>query len=524
MIFDVIIQGGTLIDGTGDPMVKNDIGIKNERIEKIGDLSNDGADIVIDASGKYVTPGFVDVGNHSDSYWRVFSDPDLESLVYQGITTIVGGNCGSSVAPLMNQEMIASVQKWADVSGINLDWLSISDLLSHLEKNPLSVNFATLVGHSTIRRGLIRDEMRELTKDEMETLKEVLRMALQEGAIGMSSGLVYSHAKLANKDELNNLAEIIKKQGGTYSTHIREESKDIVKSLSEAIGVARKTGVNLHISHLKIVGEKNWHLIDDVIKMIDGAREEGVNVNFDVYPYTYTGTVLYTLLPDWVSEGGKGMLLSRLKDPKTREKLIKEMQENEVEYDKVTIAISSLDKTLSSRKIIDIAKMQEKSVEETILDVLVASSGRVITLMNTLSEDNLMELMKHPASMISSNGSGYNVDHKNSSELVHPRNFGSFVRVLSRYVQEKRILSWEEAIHKMSGLPAKKFKIDGRGTIREGNFADILVLNPDTIDDASSIENPYRYAKGVDNMLINGETVVWEGKYTKERAGRIIKL
>lgn len=524
MIFDVIIRGGTLIDGTGAAMSKQDIGIKNERIEKVGDLSNDGADVVIDASGKYVTPGFIDVGNHSDSYWRVFDDPDLESLLYQGITTIVGGNCGSSVAPLANQNIIASVQKWADISGINLDWLSVADFLDHIDDNPLSVNFATLVGHGTLRRGLIGDDARELKKEEIDVMQQMLKDSLKEGAIGFSTGLIYSHAKPANQDELVSLVETVKKQGGTYSTHIREESKDVVKSISEAIGIARKTGVGLHISHLKIVGEKNWHFIDDVLNIIDSAREEGVDVSFDVYPYTYTGTVLYTLLPDWVSKGGRKVMLGRIKNLETRKKIVAEMKKSEVDYDRVIISISALDKTLTSRKITDIAKMQEKSIEETILDVLSASSGRVITLMNTLSEDNLLRFLKHPLSMVSSNGSGYNISHKDSSELVHPRNFGSFIRILSRYVLDKRVLSWEEAVFKMSGFPAKKFKLDGRGAVREGNFADVLVINPDAVDDVSDIENPYRYARGVDNMLINGETVIWEGKYTKERSGKVIKL
>ncbi|MFC1644608.1 amidohydrolase family protein [Patescibacteria group bacterium] len=521
-MFDTIIKNGTIIDGTGAAMRRADIGIIEGKIQKIGDMSEDIADVIIDASDNYVTPGFVDVTNHSDSYWRIFLNPDLESLIYQGITTIVGGNCGSSLAPLTDRNIILSVQKWADIRGINLDWLTIEDLWTKLERDSLSVNFATLVGHGTLRRGLLHDELRGVNEEEMDVMKKMFKESIKAGVLGLSSGLIYAHARIAPPEEIENLAELASKNKLVYATHLRDEANDIVKSIIEAVNVAKKTGVSLQLSHLKIVGEKNWHLVDEVIQIIEIAREEGVNINFDVYPYTSTGTVLYTLLPDWVSNGGKNMMLSKLKDSQTKKKVIDEMKKSSIDFEKLVIAISAINKTLSSRKIADIAKLQGKSVEETVLDVLVASSGRVIVTMDVINEKNLEELMKHPLSMISSNGAGYNLEHKNSEELVHPRNFGSFPRVLSEYVTKKRILTWETAIYKMSGMPAKKFNIKNRGVLKEGNFADILVIDPERIEDLSTIEDPYHYSKGIDNMLINGESVICDGKYTNRRSGIIV--
>jgi N-acyl-D-amino-acid deacylase len=319
------------------------------------------------------------------------------------------------------------------------------------------------------------------------------------------------------------MARTIKKMKGVYTTHVRGESEELIQAVKEALDVAKESGASLQISHLKAIGKKSWPLFEKALTMIEKASKEGVDVNFDFYPYTVTGSVLYVLLPDWVAEGGKKMMIHRLQDKVIREKLLREMHEDNFDYSKVIISISPLDKTLSRKKIVDIANAQGKTVEETIIDILVASEGRVITMMDVLSEKNMIKALSHPLSIISTNGSGYNIEHRNSGELIHPRNFGSFPRILARYVKEKKILSWEEAIRKMSGKPAEKFNIKKRGIIKEGNFADIIVINPDTIEDLATPENPYQYSKGIDYVIVNGKVALNNGKLEAFQAGEVIR-
>lgn len=522
-MLDVLIKNGTVIDGSGQPMFRADIGIREGIITDIGDLHNEHAEIEIDATKKFVTPGFIDVNNHSDTYWRIFLDPALESLVYQGVTTIIGGNCGSSLAPLANHEVIKSIQKWTDMKNVSFNWLSMKEFLSEVDNKKLAVNFASLVGHGTLRRGLVGDEVRDISPDEMKTMKKMLTQAMKEGALGFSTGLVYTHAKLASSREIAELAEIVKKYDGVYTTHIRGESHELIKAVEEAIRIAQITGVRLQISHLKAMGKKNWPLMDEAINLIETARTSGINVHFDVYPYTSTGSVLYILLPDWVTEGGREMMLLRLKDVEMRKRVIKEMKAGEYDYSKITISISALDKSLNHKKITEIAAAQDKSVEDAIIDVLIASNGHVVTMMEVLSEKNVDKGVINPFSMVSSNGSGYDIAHRETGEVVHPRNFGSFPRVLADYVRSRGVVGWEEAIRKMSGLPAEKFKIEKRGIIAKGNHADVVVFDPAIINDTATIENPYQYAKGIEWVLVNGQLAVKKGSITDVCAGQVLR-
>jgi N-acyl-D-amino-acid deacylase len=293
--------------------------------------------------------------------------------------------------------------------------------------------------------------------------------------------------------------------------------------LEEAIRLGRETGVKLHISHLKATGVKNWPKMTDALALIDRANESGVDISFDVYPYANTGSVLYTLLPAWVAEGGRRMMLSRLKDLVVRDKIISEMRENDFEYDKVEIASSPLDKTLMRRKITDIAMSLEKTVEDTIIDLLIASEGRVIASMEVLSEDNVRRAVLHPLSIIATNGAGYNVAHAKTGEIVHQRSFGTFQKVLAKYVLEEEAIRFEDAIRKMTAAPAERFGLEDRGRIEKGYFADVLVLDRAKIASPSSRENVYQYAGGVEYSIVNGRLVVIEGKYQGVKNGKIIR-
>lgn len=522
-MYDILIKNGTIIDGTGKSKFHGDIAIKHGKIQKIGELHEERGELEIDAKNKIICPGFIDVNNHSDTFWQLFLNPDLESLVYQGITTIVGGTCGSSLAPLATPKTIESIQKWVDLKNINFNWLTLKEFFEFLGTKKFSVNFATLVGHETLRRGLLKDELRGPNPKELKFIEKMLKDSMKEGALGISTGLVYTHARLATEEELIELANIVKKYNGVYVTHIRDEADELIESVEEAIKISKKTKVKLHISHLKAVGKKNWYKMEEMLAHISQASESGVDISFDVYPYIHTGSVLYTLLPSWVAEGGKKMLLHRLKDSVIRTKVISEMKKSGFEYNKVEIASSPLDKTLTRRKITEIAKSQNKTVEDTIIDILIASEGRVITSMEVLSEENIKEAIIHPLSIIATNGAGYSIKHAKTGEMVHSRSFGTFIKVLAEYVFEKKCLTLEEAIKKMTSFPAEKFGIEKRGQLKKGYFADILVLDKSKIASPSNQERPYQYSRGVEYSFVNGEIVIKEGKYEGTRNGHIIK-
>lgn len=522
-MYDILIKNGTIVDGSGRPMYRCDIGVREDHIVAMGDLTHASAEKIIDATGQYVTPGFVDVNNHSDTYWQLLAHPELESLVRQGITTIIGGNSGSSLAPLTTAKDIRSIQKWTDVEKINFNWLSMKDFLREVEKRQPAVNFATLVGHGTLRRGAMKDETRTITPDEIAIMKKMLKSAMKEGAIGMSTGLKYTHARGAGARELTTLASTAIDAGGVYATYVRDEEENLVKAVEEALAVARETKSPIHISHLKAVGNKNWHLMDEVFNLIETAALNDVEVTFDVYPYTSTGSVLYTLLPEWVTQNGRKLMIERLKDPQTYATVLRDMYQNEVNYSEVLISVSTLSKMLTRRKISEIAEVQGKKPEEVVLDFLLASDGRAIVSMEVLSEKNVRKAIKHPFSIISSNGVGYGISHAETGDLLHPRNFGTFPKVFSEYVRKEQVLSWEEAVHKMSGKPALKFQLEKRGLLQEGYFADIVIFDPETIEDKATTEDPYQYPTGIQYVIVNGNIALKEGKMAEERFGAVLR-
>lgn len=522
-MFDIIIKNGTIIDGTGQKSIQADVAVKNNKIVKIGELQDEKGEFEIDATGKIVCPGFIDVNNHSDTYWQIFLNPNLESLVYQGITTIIGGTCGSSLAPLATSKTIESIQKWIDLKRVSFNWLSLKEFFKFLEDKKFSLNFATLIGHETLRRGILEDESRSLNPKELKFIQKMLKDSMKEGAVGLSTGLVYTHAKLATSEELIDLANIVKKYDGVYVSHIRDEANELVESVEELIKIGKTAKVRSHISHLKAIGEENWEKMDEVLALLDKAFESGLDISFDVYPYTNTGSVLYTLLPSWVTEGGKKMMLHRLKDPIIRAKVTSEMKNSNFEYAKVEIASSPLDKTLNSKKITEIAQSRNSTVEDAIIDILIASEGRVITSMEVLSEENVRKAIIHPLSMIATNGAGYSKNHIATGENVHSRSFGTFIKVLVKYVFKEKILTLEQAIRKMTSFPAEKFRIKNRGKIKTGYYADILILDRSKLDSLSTKERPYQYCEGVEYSFINGKIAIKEGEYTGMRVGEVIK-
>ena len=522
-MYDILIKNGTIVDGSGRPMYRADVAINEDRVVLVGDLAHAHGKRQIDAIGQYVAPGFIDVNNHSDTYWQLLAHPELESMLAQGVTTIIGGNSGSSLAPLTDPGVIRSIQKWTDVEKINFNWLSMDEFLKEVEKRQPALNFATLIGHGTLRRGVMKDETRGITPDEIEIMQKMLKTALKDGGIGFSTGLKYTHARGAGIRELIALTETAAARNGVYATYVRDEGEGLVKAVEEAITVARETGAALHISHLKAVGEKNWHLMDEVFNLIETAALNDIDITFDVYPYTATGSVLYTLLPEWVTEHGRKMMLEHLKDAQVRSAVLRDMRKKEIDYSQILISSSALSKMLSRHKISEIAHLQGKPPEEVVLDFLVASAGQAIVSMEALSPKNVRRAVQHPFSIISSNGVGYGIGHAATGEMVHPRNFGTFPKVFAEYVRNQKSLSWEEAVCKMSGKPAMKFQLEKRGLLKEGYFADVVVFQPETIEDKATMEDPYQYPAGISFVLVNGTVAYEEGNFASGRYGKVLR-
>lgn len=522
-MYDIIIKGGTIIDGTGKERFRADIGIEDGKITKIGDLSKKEAKEYIEVWGKFVCPGFIDILSHSDSFWTLFTMPKQESLVYQGITTILGGNCGSSLAPLVSGEMINSIQKWADIQEVNVNWQRLSEFLSELERRKIGINFGTLVGHSTLRRGIVGDESRYCTDQEVKVMAYMLEGALDEGAFGMSTGLAYSHSRNTDYNEILSLAEIVKKRNALYSTHMRDEGKNMLASVNEVLRLVRDTGVNTEISHFKVMEKEYWPNLSKAISMLERVKKEGIDLNYDCYPYATTNPILYILLPAWVAEGGKKEMLEKLRDPIVKEKVINEMRQNKSDYEKIVIAISPADKTFLGKNIVELAKIAGAGVEETIVNILIASEGRAIAFMQNLSEDNVRMKLAHPMSIVTTGGAGYNEEYRKKGMLVHPKCFGSAARFLGEYVREQEIMSWEDAVQKLTGAPAQKIGLKNRGVLQEKMIADITVFDPDEINDEASFTNPYQYAKGINYVIINGRLVIDEGEHTDILAGKVLR-
>jgi len=392
-MYDVLIKGGKVLDGTKRKRFSADIGIKEGRIARIGELKNAKGKTEINARGKIVAPGFIDVQNRSDVYWQLFLEPNLPSLLFQGITSAIVGNCGVSIAPLTSGRVIESIQKYTDLTRVNVDWLSMAQFREKMESLRLGVNIGTMTGNGTLRRGVIGDEMRPLSETEIKTVEMLLEQSLEEGSFGFSAGLAFSHERASLPAELADLCRIVKKHDGVFSVHLRNETKKILKSLDEAIEIAQESFVNLEISHLKVAEEENWWLQDEVLEKITKARSFGIDVNFDVYPYTTTASVLYIFLPEWATDGGKKMLLKRLRDPREKLRIIRELEEDEHhDYRNAIISSSPVMKKMAGKRIEDIARDQEASVAQTIVNLLLASDGRVTMFFKSLSEENTENL------------------------------------------------------------------------------------------------------------------------------------
>lgn len=521
-MYDLIIKNGAVIDGANNKSIITDIAIKDEKIEKIGSLEKESAIKIIEAASLIVSPGFIDITNHSDTYLTLFTNPNQESLLRQGITTIIGGNCGSSLTPIINNSAWKSIEKWSDIKKINPNWQTTGEFFKILETRKLPLNFGTLIGHSTLRRGLIDDEIRNLKIKELLQIKKILAQSLNEGAFGMSTGLVFSHSKSVRTEEIIELAEIVFSYDGLYATHIRNEGIEFISAINEAIQVARATKVKTEISHLKVLNPHGKNF-GEAIKMIENAGQSGSDINFDLYPYTTTASPLHTLLPYFILGGGRENILNNLENKKIIEELKQEIHEKEEIIKTIKIASINGQKNLIGKTIEEISKTQNISTEETFIQILKSSKLKIIGFIPHISEQNMISGLCHKSSYISTNGAGYSLDNLDKLNIIHPRSFGAFPKFWRNLTFNNNMLNKEEAIYKMSGGPASKLGIKDRGIIKKGYFADLVIFDNNNFKDLANFENPYQYAAGVKYLIINGKIVIDNGELINTRAGKVIK-
>ena len=519
--FDVLLRNGRIVDGTGAPWFHGDVGIIGERIGSIGDLSGLQANRVIDATDFVVCPGFIDIHTHSDRSF--IANPKADSKITQGVTTEIVGNCGYSPAPISESGKEYFVKECEEL-GIKWSWNSVAEYLRLLESLGLPLNVGLLIGHGSIRASVMGFEAREPTPAELEQMKSMVEAGMKEGAFGFSTGIKYAPGCYAKTDEIIELAKVTSKYRGIYTSHIRNQGDLLVGAIDEAIEIGRKSGAPVQIAHLKSKGRSNWGKASNVLRIIDEARESGLDVTFDQYPYPAGSTNLDSATPEWAREGGPQRLLERLKDPEQRRKIEAEIPKHEDWYgpDKIIISGFAPNPSYEGKTIEEIAKIRNKPPVSVFCDLIIESGDRIPSIGFYGIERDILEIMQHHAMMVGSDGSSlasYGVLGKGKP---HPRNYGCFTRFLRSYVM-KGVMSLEEGIRKMTSFPAQRLDLRDRGLLRTNLFADIVAFHPDKVTDTATFENPHQYSKGIEWVLVNGQIAIENGKFTGKLAGKPLR-
>lgn len=514
-----------VVDGTGREPVMSDVAVEGSRIKDVGDLSDAGATRTIDLKGLCVCPGFIDAHAHSE--FVLLADGRAEGKVSQGITTEINGNCGMSAAPLYGP---ALEQREPDLKHLDIKerWNTFSEYFEILEKRKIAVNFATLVGHGNIRASVAGYSDRQLSEKEMEEAVRLLREAMGAGARGLSTGLIYPPGIYSGTSEIINLAREAAKHGGIYTTHMRSEGDMLMESIEEVVSIASESGIHAHISHLKASGEKNWDKLKDVFGALDSAADNGLIITCDRYPYIASSTDLDAVLPSWAFEGGRKEELERLRSERVRlaEDILKEHPEASGHdfWEKIVVSTSGLgNKWIEGKSIAEISRSSKKSPIETAFDLLLEEELNVGAIFFLMSEDNLRSIMKRDYMALGTDSAARSYDGATAEGKPHPRGFGSCPRMLGKYVREEGILTLQEAVYKMTGLPADIFRLKGRGVLAKGFFADITVFDPEKIIDTADFNNPFRRPEGIHYVFVNGEPVLAEGRMTGAMPGRVLR-
>jgi N-acyl-D-amino-acid deacylase len=518
------IRNGTILDGAGNPWFKSDIEITGERISHIGKAS-DSKGKTIDASGLFVAPGFIDIHSHSDLH--VLANSKAESKIRQGITTEVFPNCGTGPAPVKGvaSELIKEDLK---VLGLKLDWSTMAQYMKRVERQGISLNIALLIPHGNLRACVMGLDNRKPTEKEMNEMKALTEQCMREGAFGMCTGLRYVPGSYAETDEVVELLKIVGKHEGFYASHVRDEGDrgTYPAAIAEAVEIGEQAGAPVEISHLKALGRRAWGKAKDALKIVEDARLRGVDVTCDMYPYTASGTGFMAWIPKWSHEGGIDKFLERLKDPELRKKILEEtaaVLNDRGGPDRAVITRFSPNPQYEGKTLQEISAARSKDPVEVIMDLIVESRGETpVVNFNQLDED-VAAVMKHRAVMFGTDGyalAPYGILGKGKP---HPRSYGTHPRVLGKYVREERLLTIEEAIRKMTSLPAQRLGLQDRGLIKEGMYADLVIFDPQTIRDKATYTDPHRYPEGIHYVIVNGNIVIEKGKHNGVLPGKVLR-
>ncbi len=529
--FDIVIKNGTIVDGGGAPGFKADVGIRGDRIASVGNLQAAKATRVIDARGMIVAPGFIDMLGQSETLLLI--DPRGMSKIMMGVTTEITGE-GESIAP-MNERLIKEQEDFNRRYNLTIDWRTLDEYFQRLERQGSGINLGTFVGATQVRAYVIGFDNRSPTPSDLEQMKRLVAEAMKDGALGLSTSLQYVPARFAKTDEIIELAKVAKQYGGIYITHQRSEANALDESLEEVFEIARRAQIPVEIWHLKSAYKKNWGRMPEVLERIAKARAEGLDITADVYPYIAGSTSLSACLPPWALEGGTEQMLARLRDVNIRERLKQEISTDSLEWENIYlgsggaggILISSVVNTqlepLLGKRLSEIAEEQKKSELETLLDLILADNGQTGAIFFMMSESDLRAAMRAPFVSFCTDTGSRATDGPLSRSKSHPRGWGTYPRILGRYVREEKLLSLEEAIHKMTGMPAKRVGLSDRGLIREKMLADIAVFDPQKVIDRATFEMPNQYPEGIHYVIVNGQISVDKGKRTPALAGRALR-
>ena len=528
---DLILRGGTIYDGSGGEPVVGDVAIDGDTIAALGDLGNAVATTDIDASGLAVAPGFINMMSWANE--SLIQDGRSQSNIRQGVTLEVMGE-GSSMGPL-NDAMKAEMVKLQSDIRYDIDWTTLDEYLEFLVDKGISPNVASFIGAATPREYVIGHEDREPTPEELDAMRAIVRDAMEDGALGVASSLMYPPGLFAKTDELIALSEVAAEHGGMYISHMRDEGAHMIEAIDELLTIAREANIRAEIYHLKSSGQPNWHLFDKAVQMVEDARAEGLEITADVYTYPAGATGLNVTVPPWVQEGGFEASLERMQDPEIRARIIEEMNTPSDEWENMFLMSGTPDnillvnfknealKPLTGKTVAEVAEMRGTSPEETIMNLIVEDGSRVGTVYFTQSEDVVRRAVSLPWVSFNSDEASLAPEGVFLKSNPHPRAYGSFARVLAKYVREEQVITLADAIRKLATLPAHNLRIERRGELREGYYADVVVFDPETIQDHATFVEPHQYATGMVHVFVNGEQVLKDGEHTGATPGRVVR-
>lgn len=530
-IFEVVITNGHIIDGTGSPWYSGDIGIRDGRITAIGNLAAASRKQTIDAHGEVVAPGFIDMLGQSEL--TILVDPRLPSKIYQGITTEITGE-GGSVAPL-NDAIIEADHAEYEHLHITPDWRNFRQYFVRLEKQGIGINLASYMGATQARRIVLGDADVQPTPEQLAQMKSLVRDAMRDGAVGLSTSLEYAPAPYARTDELIALASEAAKYGGIYATHMRSEGDSIFPSIDETVRIGREAHIPVEIWHFKVAGKSNWGKMPEAIAKVNAARAQGVDVAADTYAYTAWFNSLSAFIPPWAHDGGDAKLIERLKDPATRGRIRKDMLTPSTQWDNEWDEIPGPDAILigvvhnpkllplQGKRLSEVARLENKDPMDALFDLLIEDDAFTGVAVFGMSEPDVALALQQPWVAVDNDSSGASPEGILGAEHPHPRAYATFPRILRKYVREEKKLSLEDAIRKFSALAAQRMRLTDRGVLKAGMWADVVVFDPATVRDTATFENPNQLAQGMDYVLVNGVPVIEQGKMTGARAGKVLR-